>query len=51
MRTSQGVDIKVLMETIQFSGDKVAKVKDREGSATLSMAYADAEFAARFSGL
>jgi malate/lactate dehydrogenase len=31
---------------IQFGGDEVVKAKDGAGSATLSMAYAGAEFAA-----
>lgn len=33
------------MNRIQFGGDEVVKAKDGAGSATLSMAYAGAEFA------
>jgi malate dehydrogenase len=35
-----------LVNRIQFGGDEVVKAKDGTGSATLSMAYAAAEFAA-----
>merc|ERR1712194_168585 len=35
-----------LTHRIQFGGDEVVKAKDGAGSATLSMAYAGAEFAA-----
>lgn len=35
------------MHRIQFGGDEVVKAKDGAGSATLSMAYAGAEFAAK----
>lgn len=35
------------MNRIQFGGDEVVKAKDGAGSATLSMAYAGAEFAAK----
>ena len=35
------------MKRIQFGGDEVVKAKDGAGSATLSMAYAGAEFAAK----
>jgi malate dehydrogenase len=35
-----------LVKRIQFGGDEVVKAKDGAGSATLSMAYAGAEFAA-----
>ena len=38
-------DIKALTHRIQFGGDEVVKAKDGAGSATLSMAYAGAEFA------
>lgn len=34
-----------LVNRIQFGGDEVVKAKDGAGSATLSMAYAGAEFA------
>jgi len=34
-----------LVHRIQFGGDEVVKAKDGAGSATLSMAYAGAEFA------
>ncbi|KAF8327940.1 NAD-malate dehydrogenase [Cantharellus anzutake] len=37
-------DLKVLTNRIQFGGDEVVKAKDGAGSATLSMAYAGAEF-------
>lgn len=36
-----------LTTRIQFGGDEVVKAKDGAGSATLSMAYAGAEFAAK----
>ncbi len=36
-----------LVKRIQFGGDEVVKAKDGAGSATLSMAYAGAEFAAK----
>lgn len=36
-----------LTKRIQFGGDEVVKAKDGAGSATLSMAYAGAEFAAK----
>lgn len=35
------------MKRIQFGGDEVVKAKDGAGSATLSMAYAGAEFASK----
>ncbi|KLO17733.1 NAD-malate dehydrogenase [Schizopora paradoxa] len=38
-------DIAALTNRIQFGGDEVVKAKDGTGSATLSMAYAGAEFA------
>ncbi|KAG8805840.1 hypothetical protein FRC17_005303, partial [Serendipita sp. 399] len=38
-------DIETLTKRIQFGGDEVVKAKDGAGSATLSMAYAGAEFA------
>ncbi|PVF96389.1 putative MDH1-malate dehydrogenase precursor, mitochondrial [Serendipita vermifera] len=38
-------DIEALTKRIQFGGDEVVKAKDGAGSATLSMAYAGAEFA------
>jgi malate dehydrogenase len=38
-------DISSLTNRIQFGGDEVVKAKDGAGSATLSMAYAGAEFA------
>jgi len=37
--------IQALTKRIQFGGDEVVKAKDGAGSATLSMAYAGAEFA------
>ncbi|CAE6475048.1 unnamed protein product [Rhizoctonia solani] len=37
-------DIEALTKRIQFGGDEVVKAKDGAGSATLSMAYAAAEF-------
>jgi malate dehydrogenase len=36
-----------LTKRIQFGGDEVVKAKDGAGSATLSMAYAGAEFAVK----
>ena len=36
-----------LVNRIQFGGDEVVKAKDGAGSATLSMAYAGAEFASK----
>jgi malate dehydrogenase len=36
-----------LVNRIQFGGDEVVKAKNGGGSATLSMAYAGAEFAAK----
>lgn len=39
--------IAALTNRIQFGGDEVVKAKDGAGSATLSMAYAGAEFAAK----
>ena len=38
-------DLKALTHRIQFGGDEVVQAKDGLGSATLSMAYAGAEFA------
>lgn len=38
------VDYNALVKRIQFGGDEVVKAKDGAGSATLSMAYAGAEF-------
>jgi len=40
-------DHAALVHRIQFGGDEVVKAKDGAGSATLSMAYAGAEFAAK----
>uniref|UniRef100_A0A7S3NK97 Malate dehydrogenase n=1 Tax=Aureoumbra lagunensis TaxID=44058 RepID=A0A7S3NK97_9STRA len=40
-------DIEQLTHRIQFGGDEVVKAKDGAGSATLSMAYAGAEFAVK----
>jgi len=37
-------DLEALVTRIQFGGDEVVKAKDGTGSATLSMAYAGAEF-------
>jgi malate dehydrogenase len=37
--------LEALVNRIQFGGDEVVKAKDGAGSATLSMAYAGAEFA------
>ncbi|KAG1852558.1 NAD-malate dehydrogenase [Suillus tomentosus] len=39
--------VDVLINRIQFGGDEVVKAKDGAGSATLSMAYAGAEFAGK----
>jgi len=39
--------LEALTTRIQFGGDEVVKAKDGAGSATLSMAYAGAEFAAK----
>jgi malate dehydrogenase len=39
------VDLSALVNRIQYGGDEVVKAKDGAGSATLSMAYAAAEFA------
>jgi len=38
-------DLEALTNRIQFGGDEVVKAKDGAGSATLSMAYAGAQFA------
>ncbi|TFK71536.1 L-malate dehydrogenase [Pluteus cervinus] len=40
-------DYEALVKRIQFGGDEVVKAKDGTGSATLSMAYAGAEFATK----
>lgn len=40
-------DYEALVKRIQFGGDEVVKAKDGAGSATLSMAYAGAEFATK----
>jgi len=40
-------DLEKLINRIQFGGDEVVKAKDGAGSATLSMAYAGAEFASK----
>ncbi|KAI0060165.1 NAD-malate dehydrogenase [Artomyces pyxidatus] len=40
-------ELEALTYRIQFGGDEVVKAKDGAGSATLSMAYAGAEFAAK----
>jgi len=40
-------DLEALIKRIQFGGDEVVKAKDGTGSATLSMAYAGAEFAGK----
>jgi malate dehydrogenase len=40
-------DLAALIQRIQFGGDEVVKAKDGLGSATLSMAYAGAEFAGK----
>jgi malate dehydrogenase len=40
-------DYEALIKRIQFGGDEVVKAKDGTGSATLSMAYAGAEFATK----
>lgn len=45
MSDNNDSDIKALTTRIQFGGDEVVKAKDGAGSATLSMAYAGAEFA------
>ncbi|KAK0497645.1 L-malate dehydrogenase [Armillaria luteobubalina] len=42
-----GTDLDALINRIQFGGDEVVKAKDGAGSATLSMAYAGAEFAGK----
>ena len=39
--------LEALTNRIQFGGDEVVKAKDGTGSATLSMAYAGAEFATK----
>jgi malate dehydrogenase len=39
--------LEALTKRIQFGGDEVVKAKDGTGSATLSMAYAGAEFASK----
>ncbi|KAI0073190.1 malate dehydrogenase [Panus rudis PR-1116 ss-1] len=39
--------LEALVKRIQFGGDEVVKAKDGAGSATLSMAYAGAEFASK----
>lgn len=41
------LDKSTLVNRIQFGGDEVVKAKDGAGSATLSMAYAGAEFAGK----
>ena len=38
-------DIPALVKRVQYGGDEVVKAKNGAGSATLSMAYAGAEFA------
>jgi len=38
-------ELEILTKRVQFGGDEVVKAKDGAGSATLSMAYAGAEFA------
>jgi malate dehydrogenase len=40
-------NVEALITRIQFGGDEVVKAKDGAGSATLSMAYAGAEFAGK----
>ncbi|KAI0946213.1 hypothetical protein AcV7_010249 [Taiwanofungus camphoratus] len=40
-------DLETLTNRIQFGGDEVVKAKDGAGSATLSMAYAGAEFTSK----
>ncbi len=40
-------DTSALVKRIQYGGDEVVKAKNGAGSATLSMAYAGAEFASR----
>ena len=40
-----GAELDALVNRIQFGGDEVVKAKDGAGSATLSMAWAGAEFA------
>jgi len=40
-------DLEALTKRVQFGGDEVVKAKDGNGSATLSMAYAGAEFASK----
>ncbi|KAG8798695.1 hypothetical protein FRC16_006726 [Serendipita sp. 398] len=40
-------EVETLTKRIQFGGDEVVKAKDGAGSATLSMAYAGAEFATK----
>jgi len=46
--TSLGTEkLEALTKRIQFGGDEVVKAKDGTGSATLSMAYAGAEFATK----
>ena len=40
-------DLAALVKRIQYGGDEVVKAKEGNGSATLSMAYAGAEFATK----
>lgn len=40
-------NLEELTKRIQYGGDEVVKAKDGAGSATLSMAYAGAEFASK----
>ena len=41
------LDLEALTKRVQFGGDEVVKAKDGGGSATLPVAYAGAEFAAK----
>ena len=43
----EGDTIKDVTYRVQYGGDEVVKAKDGAGSATLSMAYAGAEFATK----
>jgi malate dehydrogenase len=45
------VQLKALVNRIQFGGDEVVKAKDGAGSATLSMAYAGARYFITVKGL
>ena len=44
---TSGEKLETLTKRVQFGGDEVVKAKDGAGSATLSMAFAGAEFATK----